>query len=244
MNRDFLPIDQAVFDRCQRPTVFEDYQDRTLITFYLSALADTYSPHVCASFNRNLHLPQDDMSITDYDPCITTPARIPYYATPTPDSVFRVRGDERIIDQPKYTSLLPLLIAASRNHINIMQYNVISERNSLRKIAMNDENYVIGVQKVGSTLFLRRHDHRLVDMNDAGYRFEQMCTPNYDGSASYHRLIGGCLGDLATLITAETDAVSVDDKAIELKCRLNRITARDPIHCWLQAFLGKINYSH
>ena len=224
--------------------MFEDYNDRTLIPFYLSALADTYSPHVCATFNRNLHLPQDFMSIRDYDPCITTPARVPRYREPTPDSVFRVRDGERIINQPNYTSLLPLLISASCNRINIMQYHIISERNSLRKIAMNNENYVIGVQKLGSTLFLRRYDHRRVDMNDAGYRFEQMCTPNYDEIASYHRLIGGCLGELSTLIAAETDAMSVDNQAIEVKCRLNQSTVRDPIDCWLQAFLGKTTHSY
>jgi hypothetical protein len=239
-----LPIDNQTFQHCQFPIVCEVSDDQNWNAGIMLPLADQYSATILGAFNLEWNLPQDYTNIRAYEQCITIPPNIPYYREPNPNIKFSRQSPNGRIHQPDYSSLLPLLIAADRNNINIRQYNIISERNSLRKLAMNDKDYVIGVQKFGPTIFLRRYDRRRVNMNDYGYQFEQMCTPNYDLTANYFQLVEGRFGNLRTLITAETDAIyEQNEEAIELKCRLNpNIPENDSSQYWLQAFLSKLFY--
>jgi hypothetical protein len=234
---------QKVFDHHQLVIAFEDYDDQNLDTLILPLLANSYSPNVCGSSNLIRPLPPDPTSIINYDPCVRTPPQTPYFDQPVSNSIFprRQRSHNPPISEPEYTSLLPLLINAHRNNVEIHQYDIISERNSFMKISRNKEDYVLSVMKFGSTLFLRRHHDDGIRENDVGRRFERMCTPGYHLTASYNQLIEGHMGNLRTLIIAETDAVSRENgKAIELKCRSNQ-GIRQRRDCWLQTFFGKIN---
>ncbi|UJR18021.1 hypothetical protein I4U23_004922 [Adineta vaga] len=137
---------------------------------------------------------------------------------------------------PKILADFNLRLRLPKSHMNIPQYKkCIFERpripNSLRKIAMNNENYVIGVKRIGSTLFLRRHDKRLINKNDVGFRFEQMCRPNYHLDAEYKLLVEGCFGNLRTLITAEADAVCKPHRTMEFKSRLDSNHINQPANC-------------
>jgi hypothetical protein len=238
-----LPIDNQTFQRCQIPIICEVSDDQNWNAGIMLPLADGYLATTLGAFNLEWNLPQDYRNVRAYEQCMTIPPNIPYYRQPNPNTGFP-HHSHNLIPQPDYSSLLPLLIAAHHNNIDIGQYNIISERNSLRKLAMNNEDYVIGVQRFGPTLFLRRYDHRIVDMNDYGHRFEQICTPNYHLAANYYQLVEGHFDNLTTLITAETDAISEQNgEAIELKCRLNPdIPQNDLSQYWLQAFLSKLFY--
>lgn len=235
-----LPIDNETFKRCQMLFAFKDFDNQNVRKPAKSYLVRDYSPRVCAQFNLGLTLPENYTNIDAYEQCMRTSRSMPYYTQPEPGAALPPRVSRRSISQPKYSSLLPLLIAAHRNAIHIDQYQVVSERHSLRKIAMNDEDYVVGVQKFGQTLFLRRYGYRRVNMDDSGHRFEEMCTPNYRLKAYHYQLIEGQLDNIKTLITAETDAVDRQNhQAIELKCRINGdVPAHDRSQYWLQAFLG------
>jgi hypothetical protein len=156
---------------------FENDQDQNLDAFVFSSLANSYFPQLHASFNLALNLPSDPTSIKNYDQCVTISAQIPYFKEPTLNSMFPHRSSNSLISLQEYSSLLPLLITAHRNDVNIHQYDIVSERTSFRKIAMNNKDYIVGVMKFGSTLFLRRHGDYIADRSDVGYRFERMCTP-------------------------------------------------------------------
>lgn len=234
-------IDERIFDQCELAVEFTNNYDHNLDPLMLSSLTSTYRTHVCGAFNLLLDLPQDHTSIKQYSQCVITPAVIPRYQEPLCNSTFPRRSHDSVITQ-RPSSLLPMLITAYRENIDIHQYHIICERNSLRKIGLCNENYAIGVRKMGSMLFLRRHDHRVVDMSDVGHRFEQMCTPDYNVHASYHELVEGCIGDLRMLISAETDAVTEDNKAIELRCTLKpELDNRKGHDLWLQTFLSKFD---
>ena len=229
-----------VLNRAQQFVAFEDYHDQALNEDSLIALANNYAPRVLASFNLASDLPEDHTSISQYEQCISQTLQIPYYQSPKRNSTFPPKSPNSIIRQPKNTSLLPLLITTHRNKVPICKYDVISERNSFRKIAMNNEDYVVGVKRIGATLFLRRQGDRHVDLSDVGYRFEKMCIPDYSHDSSFRQLVEGNIGTLKTLITAETDAVRRrSKKTLELKSRLMRNDIRCPLDCWLQAFLSK-----
>ena len=238
-----LPIDNETFRRCQMLFAFQDLDDQNSNSSANPVLVRDYSPGVCAQFNLAWALPEDYTSIQAYEQCIGIYPSIPYYTQQKPGSKLPPMRRKRRIPQPKYSSLLPLMIVAQRNDINIDYYQVVSERHCLRKIAMNSEDYVVGVQKFGQTLFLRRYDCRRVNMNDHGYRFEEMCTPHYRLRAGYYQLIEGRFRNIRTLITAETDAIDRQNgQAIELKCRVNEnVSAQDRSKYWLQAFLGKLS---
>lgn len=234
-------IRKSIFDDCELSVEFTNAYSQSLDPLMLSSLTSTYTARVCGAFNLKLDLPNDHTCIKKYSQCIITPAVIPLYQEPSCNSTFPGRSHNSFITQQP-SSLLPLLIGAYRSNIDIRQYHIISERNSLRKIGLCNENYAIGVRKMDSVLFLRRHDRRVVDMNDFGLRFERMCTPDYHVNASYHELVEGCIGDLRMLISAETDAVTKDNKAIELKCTLKPgLDNRKAHDLWLQTFLSKLD---
>lgn len=179
------------------------------------------------------------MSIADYKQCLSPSDEVPYYNEPQNDSEFPSK--ERNSEIPaKKTSVLPILITAHRKGINVQDYHFISERTSFRKIAMDNEDYVIGVKRFGKTIFLRRYDDRATDMSDEGHRFERMCIPNYKHDSAFHLMVEGQFDTLRTLIAAQTDAIDENTgDALELKSRLNGTDIARPADCWLQSFLSK-----
>ena len=197
-----------------------------------------YAAAVRARFNLGYNRPENHTSIKQYERCVHRTLEIPYYIKPELNSKFPSPKKMAVFVQ-RNVSLLPILITAHRNDIDILQYDIVSERNSFRKIAMNDEDYVIGVERFGRTLFFRRYDDRKTNLNDQGHLFEQMCTVQYDNQTSYHHLVEGNIGALKVLISAEIDAVDrATGEPIELKSRINSTHIRDPYDCWLQVFLG------
>ncbi|CAF1360293.1 unnamed protein product [Adineta steineri] len=231
---------RKVFDSNQSAIAFEDYDDQTLDPQILSTLTDSYLPNVLGSFNLIKPLPSDPKNIIDYDRCVRIPPQTPYFHKPELYSMFPRRSRRPRHHPPEYSSLLPLLIAAKRNNVAVDQFDIVSERNSFRKIAMNKGDYVISVMKFGSTLFLRRHDDKRGEWNNVGQQFERMCTPGYHRIGTYNQLIEGHIGNLRTIIVAETDAISIEDgKAIELKCRSNQ-QIKDRHDSWIETFFGGV----
>ncbi|CAF0824157.1 unnamed protein product [Adineta steineri] len=254
-DKNTLPISDEVFNRSQQPIVFDDYRCRASNEGSLTELSNKYEPKVLASFNHEFPHPTDHTDIEAHERSVLRVCQIPYYQEPKLNSVFppEIRNTTDPPPElrnttgppPKPASLLPLLITAHRNNVDIRKYNIVSERNSFRKIAMNKENYVISVKRFGTTLFLRRHDNQHRNVDDVGHRFERMCKPDYNLDASYNLLVEGNIGTLKTLIIAETDAVRRwgrpgrwINEAIELKSRGGRTNIYDRRDTWLQTFLG------
>ncbi|CAF4119648.1 unnamed protein product [Adineta steineri] len=240
-----LNVQKHHHDRFQEPSevVIDDDQNSNVSVIQnkrKKKLSDTYLAKFRGSFNLKWNHSHHPTDIPAYKKCTIIPARIPYYKKPKDGVAFPAEIPNLVIHQPDYVSILPLLISARHYQVDIQEYDIISERNSFRKIVMNNENYVISVQKIGSTVFLRRHDEHPDAMNSFGHRFERLCTPGYITKASYYQLIDGNIGKLRTLISAETDAVITNEHAIELKCstysNMNWNYLDQP---WLQTFLSK-----
>ncbi|CAF1349483.1 unnamed protein product [Adineta steineri] len=235
-----LPIDDETFARCRLHSEVVIDDDKISKASGVKASFETYLAKFRGSFNLTWshdYLPTD---IAEYEKCITVHAKAPYYREPYYDNQLPPKLTNLVIRQPFYASILPLLISARHNKVNIENYHVVSERNSFRKITMNNEDYVISVQKFGNTVFLRRHDERSDTMDDVGHRFERLCTPDYKNEASYYQLIEGNIGNLRTLISGETDAVVENEHAIELKCSTyNNLYWKYLDQNWLQTFLSK-----
>jgi len=133
-------------------------------------------------------------------------------------------------------------MTAHQAGVDVQQYNVVSERNSFRKLAMNNEDFVITVVLFDSTLFLRRYaNYRAINKNDPGYRFEEMCTTTmYNLEGDYHQLIEGQIGDLRILMLGETDAIRRGNgESIELKCHRPNPSKSLQHDWWSQAFLSE-----
>jgi hypothetical protein len=235
-------LSNELFNRLQLIIAFEDYPseiDNTL------SFVDLYSPRVLGTCSLAWHLPSDHLNIQYYRNCLVIPGEIPYFVSPRLPSYLPPKQQNTFVRQPRFTSLLPLLLTAQHFGVDIRQYDIVSERNSFRKIAMNNENYTIGVVRFGSTIFLRRYDtYRTIDKNDIGYRFEQMCTPNSYLDGNYLQLIEGKIGTLKTLIIAEVDGIERrTGQSIELKCHKNSGNQHQQ-DWWLQAFLSKSKIFH
>jgi len=180
-----LSIRDEIFDSAQSTIEFDNDRNQMLNESFVA----NYVPQIIDAFNLSSKLPKDHMNIAEYRKCIMQRLHVPYYKKPYANSMFPIEKVRQIYRQPKKISILPLLIVAQQKRVHLQTYDIISERNSLRKIAMNNENYVIGVTRVGQTLFLRRHDNRFVNKNDVGSRFEQMCRPDYHLDAEFKLLI-------------------------------------------------------
>jgi hypothetical protein len=231
---------KELFTRLRFIIAFED--DPTQLNDVSTSLIESYLPQVLGSCTLAWWLPDNPLNIDEYRKCMILPGDTPYYdppplPTPLPDGP----RDSRIT-KPIHSSIIPLLMTAHSADVDIRNYNFVSERNSYRKLAMNDEDFIITVVRFGSTLFLRRYaDYREIDRNDSGYRFEQMCTTtskNLDGD--YHQLMDGRIGEFRILILGETDAIQRDNgQSIELKCcRVNPSKAMEH-DWWLQTFFSK-----
>ncbi|CAF1509011.1 unnamed protein product [Adineta ricciae] len=209
------------------------------------SLVDSYAPQLRGSCTLYWYLPRDPLNITEYRRCTVLPAHTPYFAPPAIPAYLPGGPRQRAhVCKPFYTSLLPLLLTARHARVDIRQYDIVCERNSIRKFVNNNEDYIISVARVGSIIFLRRHpSYRSVDRNDVGFRFEQMCTiQNGFVDGTYHRLAEGQIGELRVLILAETDAVKQENfrESIELKCQQKTVNKSQQHDWWLQAFLDYI----
>jgi len=153
------PILQYVLDRLILVREFNNNEaeiNNALVPF---TLVNSYAPRVITDFNIKWDRPDDHLDIVSYRNCLTVPAnQFPYFTASSIDDYFP-QENPNFIAQPRYTSILPLLITAQNAKIDFRRYDIVSERNSLRKTAMNKEEYVIGVVRFGRTLLLRRHDN-------------------------------------------------------------------------------------
>jgi hypothetical protein len=236
------PTLQDIIDRLVLINEFQNGQPQLDGAPNGQSLINIYQPHDLISFNLNRILPEDHLAVQRYQQVITVPAdRIPIFVAPNINQDFP-QGTGEQIQEPENTSFLRLLIPMIHANVFFSNYNFICERNSLRRIGMNNEEYGMGVIRYGNTLLLRRYDHQIsMNTNSPGIVFKRMCTPNYPPGAGYKKLIEGNIGNLRTLITAEIDAVSQENgKPIELKCKREG----DDRHfddIWLQAYLSKFN---
>ncbi|CAF3655111.1 unnamed protein product [Adineta steineri] len=230
-------LTDQLFNRLHLVNVFDDdFPSNSSLS-----IVNSYSPCVRGSCTLAWHLPADPLNIQYYRRCLAIPGEIPYFIPSPRTPYLPPEQSDSFVRQPRFTSLLPLLLTAQGTGIDVRQYNIISERNSLRKIAMNNEVYTIGVIKFGSSIFLRRYDtYQTINRNDIGYRFEQMCTTGNYLDGNYIQLIEGHIGTLKTLMTGETDAVERrTGQSIELKCH-RKPDNQDIQDWWLQAFLSGV----
>jgi hypothetical protein len=237
-----LPIPQGIIDRLVHINEFQNGQPQLDGAPNGQSLTNMYQPHDLIDFNLNRILPEDHLAVHEYQKVITVPAdRIPTFVAPNIPQDFPKRG-QNTIQKPENTSFLRLLIPMKAAGVVFHNYDFICEKNSLRRIGINREEYVMGVIRYGNTLLLRRYDRQEpMDMNFFAHVFKQMCTPDYPPGASYKKLIEGNIGNLRTLITAETDAVSRENgNSIELKCKREG-DERYFEDFWLQAYLSKFN---
>ncbi|CAF1686932.1 unnamed protein product [Rotaria magnacalcarata] len=234
-------LPNSLFTRLQLVMALDDFPDQ--LEDASSSYVDSYDARVLGSCTLAWHLPTDPLSVSNYRRCSVIPGQVPYYVPPLlpcplpSDS----RPNSRIV-KPTHASILPLLLTARQVRVDVRQYDFVSERNSLRKFMLNDEDYIISVMRFDNTIFLRRHAaYHSIDRNDKGYRFEEMCTTtsNYL-NGDYHQLTEGRIGELRTLILAETDAIKQENgEAIELKCHKNLPGKWMQHDWWSQSYLSK-----
>ncbi|CAF1272770.1 unnamed protein product [Adineta steineri] len=236
-----VSISEDIFNQLTFIREYENNQDGENNAIDSGSIINGYQPRILTDFNLDWQLPADHLAIQLYRDATTVPAnRIPFFTAPAINTNFPV-GDPNYIPQPRNTSFLPCLIAAKATQVDFRQYDIVSERNSLRKIAMNAEKYAVGVMRYGRTLLLRRYDRRSINRNNVGFLFEEMCTPSYPPGAEYKYLIEGRIGTLRALVTAEIDAVSNENtqtnNSIELTCRKEE-KIHNRVDAWLQMFLS------
>ena len=126
--------DDQVFERCNLH-----------IPFDANDMVNNYAPRIRGSFSLNWEHPYDPIDVAAYKQAVTVSAKICQYRKPMADAVFPQLPTLNI-EKPEFVSILPLLIAAKRHQVDIRQYNIVSERNSFRKIAMNNEDYIISAE--------------------------------------------------------------------------------------------------
>lgn len=233
-----LQID--LFTRLQFVIAYDDYPSQ--LSDISPTLIDSYLPRVLGSCTLPWRLPKDPLSVSEYRRCIVLPGRPPYYDPPPLPSSLPSGSSNSRINKPIHPSILPLLLTAHHARVDVRNYNIISERNAFRKLAMNDEDFVITVVRFDSALFLRRYPaYHGIDRNDPGYLFEQMCTTT-DGSfnGDYLQLIEGQIGELKILMLGETDSIKRENnESIELKCHRRDLTKSMEHDWWSQAFLSE-----
>lgn len=238
------PIPEDIFQRLTLIAEYNSNKDGENNPMDGAFLINDYQPHVLTDFNLKLNLPEDHLAIREYQDVTTVPAnRIPIFTSPIIGTEFPICGPN-YINGPRNDSLLPILIAAQAINEDFRQYDIVSGRGLLRKIAMNNEKYAVGVMRHGRTLLLRRYGILTINRNDLGFLFEEMCTPGYPQDAEYKYLIKATIGTFRTLLVAEIDAVAPRDNlnapnnSLELKCsRAENLQRTDDT--WLQTFLSK-----
>ena len=207
------------------------------------SLLDSYSPSVFGSCTLRWYRPRNPLNVAEYRRSIRLPGQAPYLALPVlPCALPPDLPNARVII-PTHPSILPLLLAANYAGVNVQKYDIVSERNSIRQVAMNNEDYVISVIRLDSTLFLRRYpSYHSVDKNDTGFRFERLCTKkNGFLHSDHYQLVGSRVGEFQILMLCETDALQSGSlQSVELKCSQHNPTKAFKHEWWLQAFLSKM----
>jgi len=144
-------LSKNLFTRLQFVIVFDDYPPQ--LSDVSTSLVDSYLPRVIGSCTLTWHLPKNPLNINAYRRCIILPGQPPYFDPPPLPSPLSPGSQNSHIVKPIHSSLLPLLMTARHAGVDVQQYNVVRERNSFRKLAMNDEDFVITVTRFDPTLF-------------------------------------------------------------------------------------------
>lgn len=232
-----LPI--SIFNRLQFITEFkEDSLESTA-----ESILKTYKPVVLGSCGKSYAQPEKPLDVAAFKSSTILPGHIPYLKLPEiPQAVPPVSKKKRkIYGQPKFPSLIPLLMTANFSGTDIRRYHFVTQRNALRRMVTNDDKCVVNIVRFGSTLFLRRFSkHGTVNKNDVGYRFEEMCTTNGVSNVDFNILTDGRIGEYRILMMSETDAIDpVNGKSVELKSKKSNISKLEKHDWWLQAFLSE-----
>lgn len=233
-----LPI--GIFNRLEFIIEFEEEDS---IGFAMESILASYEPLVLGSCSTSCITPANPLDVAAFRKVINLPGREPYLQLPQlPKSLPAASKKRKIFIQPKYPSLIPLLMTAKFFGTDTRNYHVVTQRNSLRHMATADDNFV----RFGSTLFLRRFSsYRTTNKNDVGFRFEEMCTTNSTSNVDFNQLIDGRIGNYRILMMGETDAIDrLSGASIELKCKKSNATKSDEHEWWLQAFLSKYMTLH
>jgi hypothetical protein len=135
---------RAILNRLELVREFNNNQPEIEDTPAAPSLIDLYSPRVLASYNLNWDYDYGLLEIALYRNSLNQPngIKIPNFTAPQLPVNFPPVHN-LIPRQPKYTSLLPLLITAQSAKGNIRDYHIVSERNSFLKIAMNKKQYEV-----------------------------------------------------------------------------------------------------
>lgn len=233
-----LPI--AIFNRLHFIVEFEE----DLMQFSMESLLESYAPRVLSSCGTSSRSPKNPLDVAAFQRITNLPGRAPRLQLPQlPQSIPAVSEKRKFVVRPKYPSLIPLLMTAKFSGTDTRHYHVVAQRNSLRRIAANDEDFVINVVQFGTTLYLRCFPrHRVTNKNDVGFRFEEMCTVNGVSNVDFNQLIDGQIGKYKILMMCETDAINrPNGESIELKCKKDKVSKYHEHNWWLQAFLCKYN---
>ncbi|UJR19875.1 hypothetical protein I4U23_023008 [Adineta vaga] len=136
-----LPIPEDIFDRLSFICEYDNNQSEGNDATDTASLINDYQPRLLTNFDLIWNLPENHLATPLYRDAIKVPAnRMPYFTAPAIGTNFP-RGDPNYIRQPRNTSLLPSLIDAQAIRVDFRQYDIVSGRNSLRKIAMNAGKY-------------------------------------------------------------------------------------------------------
>lgn len=228
----------SLFQRLQFIREFEeDLEELTME----SSIYESYIPRVLNSCSTHYTMPHDPLDIEAFLCVVVIPGMTPSFKQPTlPKRLPSVKKKNFSIE-PQYPSLIPLLMTAKFSRIDIKRYDVVCQRNSIRKIAANDEDFVISVVRFNATLFLRRFaKNRVRNKNDVGFQFEDICTVKQRRKFDYNQLTEGQIGENRILMMGEVDAIRTENgDAIELKSKKSNVTNQDKAHWWLQSYLSK-----
>ncbi|XP_037042268.1 uncharacterized protein LOC119078705 [Bradysia coprophila] len=203
-----------------------------------SSIFESYVPRMLGSCSTLVKMPGNPLDVKAFKGSVKIPGRAPFFRQPKLPQRVPAVSKPRMIVEPKYPSLTPILMTAHFSGINLRLYHVVSQRNSLRKLAMNDEDFVVNVVRFGSTLYLRRFLHyRTTDRNNIGFRFEEMCTGSRE-NFDFNQLIDGRIGGYKILMMGKVETIRKGSgESIELKCQKHRANMADKVDWWLQAYL-------
>lgn len=234
-NKKINGLSKSLFDRLELVIMFEDPTQSN------DTIVDNYITRVLSSCSTSCRFPKDPLDVQAHRQATILPARTPYFNLPTlPATLPRVQKKSFFI-QPTYPSITPLLKTANHAGIDNRQYHFVLSRNVIRKMTMNNENFVINVVRFGSTLYARCFSsYRTVDKNNVGFRFEKMCTSKHNGHFDYNQLIDAEVGGFKILMMGEVDAINKDNgESIELKCQKSNLSKIQEHEWWLQAYLSE-----
>ncbi|KAG4070817.1 hypothetical protein HA402_011043 [Bradysia odoriphaga] len=173
-----------------------------------SAIFESYVPRVLSSCSTPVKLPANPLDVEAFKRSVKMPGQAPLFRQPKLPQRIPALSKRKMVVEPKYPSLIPLLMTAHFSGINLRLYHVVSQRNSLRKLAMNDEDFVVNVVRFESTLYLRRFSqYRTSDKNNIGFRFEEMCVSGRKDNFDFNQLIDGKIGEFKVLMMGEVDTI-------------------------------------